>query len=132
MKKHISLTALILVLWGTGYAQGAQEPLRLSLQESINFALQNRASLKATRNEEKIAKARVGEIRAAGLPQINAAVDAGDNFIQQQSFLPAEFFRTQTTLTHRRRVRLCRLPLLLPTPAMPPLRVANSSLMAPI
>ncbi|GHA66443.1 TolC family protein [Pontibacter akesuensis] len=95
MKKQITLLAAIFALWSTGYAQAPQEPMRLSLQESINYALQHRASLQAARNEEKIAKARVGEIRSAGLPQLNATVDAGDNFIQQQSFLPSEFFQNQ-------------------------------------
>jgi outer membrane protein TolC len=90
MKKFISLIICLLALSETGYAQ---EPMRLSLQESINFALQNRASLQATRNEEKIAKAQVGEIRAMGLPQVSGSLDVGDNFIQQQSFLPAEFFQ---------------------------------------
>ncbi|MDX5438376.1 MAG: TolC family protein [Pontibacter sp.] len=93
MKKQISLIVAILVLLGKSYAQGQPEPLRLSLQESVKYALQNRTSLQATRNEEKIAKARVGEIRATGLPQIDATLDAGNNFVQQQSFLPSEFFQ---------------------------------------
>ncbi|MCX2742007.1 TolC family protein [Pontibacter anaerobius] len=91
MKKQISLLLAILVLCGASFAQGQQEPMRLSLEESIKYALQNRASLQATRNEERSAKARVGEIRAMGLPQIDATLDAGDNFIQQQSFLPGDF-----------------------------------------
>ncbi|PRY04611.1 outer membrane protein TolC [Pontibacter ummariensis] len=92
MKNRISLIASLALLLGSFYAQG-QAPERYSLQQSIDYALQNRASLKATRNEENIARARVGEIRAAGLPQINGSLDVGDNFIQQQSFLPAEFFQ---------------------------------------
>ncbi|AKD02622.1 TolC family protein [Pontibacter korlensis] len=93
MKKQISLILALLTLLSTSYGQGEQEPMRLSLQESINYALQHRASLQATRNEERIAKARVGEIRATGLPQIDASLEVGDNFVQQQSFLPAEFFQ---------------------------------------
>lgn len=92
MKKSLNLVIALLMLLGTGYAQG-QEPMQLSLQESINYALQHRPSLQATRNEQKIAKAQVGEIRAMGLPQISGSLDVGDNFIQQQSFLPAEFFQ---------------------------------------
>lgn len=92
MKKTISLIATCFALLGTSYAQD-QNAKPFSLQESINYALQNRASLKASRNEEQIAKARVGEIRAMGLPQINGSLDVGDNFIQQQSFLPSEFFQ---------------------------------------
>ncbi|RIJ37411.1 TolC family protein [Pontibacter oryzae] len=96
MKKQISLIVAILALLGTSYAQGQQEPMRLSLQESIKYALQNRASLQATRNEEKIAKAKVGEIRATGLPQVNAAVEVGNNFIQQKTlFDPSSFGAAQ-------------------------------------
>lgn len=92
MKKRFYLMLVALLLaWSAGYAQ--QQAMPLSLQESINYALQNRASLQATRNEEKIAKAQVGEIRATGLPQIDATLDAGNNFVQQQNFLPAEFFQ---------------------------------------
>ncbi|MFT2007123.1 TolC family protein [Pontibacter sp. 13R65] len=64
-----------------------------SLQQSIAYALQNRISIKMARNQQQIDKAQVGEIRAAGLPQVSAVLEAGDNFIQQQSFLPAEFFQ---------------------------------------
>lgn len=92
MRKIVSLIVACLVLLGASYAQD-QSAKPFSLQESINYALQNRASLKANRNEEKIAKAQVGEIRAMGLPQINGSLDVGDNFIQQKTFLPSEFFQ---------------------------------------
>ncbi|MER2997209.1 TolC family protein [Pontibacter populi] len=90
MKKRITLIVAALTLLGSTGAH-AQEVQQFSLQQSIDYALQNRASLQADRNNEKSAKARVGEIRAMGLPQIDAIVDVGDNFIQQQSFLPGEF-----------------------------------------
>lgn len=90
MKNYLSLLVACVLLSGAAFAQG--QSMQFSLQESINYALQNRASLQATRNEEKIAKAQVGEIRATGLPQISGTLDIGDNFVQQQNFLPAEFF----------------------------------------
>ncbi|WP_242926482.1 TolC family protein [Pontibacter vulgaris] len=90
MEKRVKLIALILALMSFKVVQ-AQEVQQFSLQQSIEYALQNRASLQANRNNEKSAKARVGEIRAMGLPQIDAALDVGDNFVQQQSFLPGEF-----------------------------------------
>ena len=92
MKKTILLVASLFTLLGTFHAKG-QDAQSFSLQQSIDYALRNRASLNATRNEERIAKAQVGEIRAMGLPQINGTLDVGDNFIQQQTFLPAEFFQ---------------------------------------
>lgn len=89
MKKRSILLAVLLLLFGTTGVQ-AQEAMPLSLQQSIDYALQNRANLKAAQNEEKIAKARTGEIRAMGLPQINGTLDVGDNFVPQKGFLPAE------------------------------------------
>ncbi len=92
MKIQISLLAVVFVLCGTLHASG-QATQSFSLSESVAYALQHRASLQATRNQQKIAKGQVGEIRATGLPQINGSLEVGDNFIQQQSFLPAEFFQ---------------------------------------
>ncbi|MEJ8757770.1 TolC family protein [Pontibacter sp. H259] len=91
MKKRSTLIVAALTLLGFTGAQ-AQEAKQLSLQQSIDFALQNRADLKATQNQEKAADARVGEIRAMGLPQIDASLDVGNNFVPQKGFLPAEFF----------------------------------------
>ncbi|MBB6609854.1 TolC family protein [Pontibacter sp. Tf4] len=91
MKKRSTLLAALLALFSFSGAQ-AQEAMPLSLQQSIEYALQNRASLKAAQNEEKIAKARTGEIRAMGLPQLNAAVEVGNNFIQQKTLLDPKDF----------------------------------------
>lgn len=92
MKKHISLLVALIALAAPlgALAQGSAQAF--SLQQSIDYALQNRASLKMARNQQDIDKAKVGEIRSMGLPQINAAADLGKNVIQQRSFLPAEFF----------------------------------------
>jgi outer membrane protein len=59
----------------------------LSLEQAIRYALENRPNIKVLRNQEQIAKARVGEVRAAGLPQVNAGVDLSNNFIQQKSIV---------------------------------------------
>jgi outer membrane protein len=91
MKKRSTLLAALLALFSFSGLQ-AQEAMPLSLQQSIDYALQNRASLKVAQNEEKIAKARTGEIRAMGLPQLNAGVEVGNNFIQQKTLLdPSDF-----------------------------------------
>jgi len=82
------LAMSLLALLGAFQVKG-QSPQTFSLQQSIDHALRHRASLQATRNEEKIAKARVGEIRAIGLPQINGVAEVGDNFIVPKSLLPA-------------------------------------------
>ncbi|UNY99433.1 TolC family protein [Zhouia spongiae] len=63
-----------------------------SLEEAINFAIENnRASVNAARDIDA-AKKQKWETTAIGLPQINATVDY-QNFLKQQvSLVPAEFF----------------------------------------
>ena len=91
MKKRVRLIVAALTLLRFTGAH-AQETQQFSLQQSIAYALQNRPNLKANLNEEKIAKARTGEIRAMGLPQINASAEVGNNFIQQKTILdPSDF-----------------------------------------
>ncbi|AMM51224.1 transporter [Rufibacter sp. DG15C] len=72
---------LMLLSTSASWAQGQE----YTLKQAIDYALQNRASLKTLRNQEKIDKAKVGEVRAIGLPQVNAAVDISHNYIPQKS-----------------------------------------------
>lgn len=92
MKKLYNLIVVAFLLSGSITSVKAQEQQAFSLQQSVEYALKNRASLSVTRTGEVEADARVGEIRAMGLPQINIAAEVGNNFVQQQSFFPAEFF----------------------------------------
>src|SRR5690554_5288992 len=55
------------------------QPKPFSLKEAIDYAVQNHVSMKNAALDVNIAKARVGEIRAAGLPQINGKVSLVDN-----------------------------------------------------
>ncbi|GAA3949747.1 TolC family protein [Hymenobacter algoricola] len=69
----------------------------LTLQQAIDYAVKNKSSLLATRLGEQTAAARVGEIRSAGLPQVNVAANVADNFKLQQSLV--SFPVQQTVLT---------------------------------
>jgi outer membrane protein TolC len=71
----------------------AQEPTRnFSLQEAIDFALENNRTAKNAARDIEAAKAQKWETTATGLPQISASVDY-QNFLKQQvSLIPAEFF----------------------------------------
>ncbi|HEV7347469.1 TolC family protein [Telluribacter sp.] len=62
-----------------------------SLQEAIDYALSKNLNIKSTQLDALSAEARIGEIRAAGLPQINAQLGFNDNLIIQRVFLPARF-----------------------------------------
>lgn len=65
---------------------------RFSLQEAINFAIENNySSINASRDIEA-AQQKKWETTAAGLPQINAGLDYTNNFELQKSLVPAEFF----------------------------------------
>lgn len=58
------------------FLQGlAQDQMRLSLEESIQYALSNNKEVQNARFDEYIAEARVKEIIANGYPQISASAD---------------------------------------------------------
>lgn len=70
----------------------APKTYRFSLEEAINFAIENNYSaINASRDIES-AEQKKWETTAAGLPQISAAIDYTNNFVLQQSVIPAEFF----------------------------------------
>lgn len=72
-------------------------PMALSLPQAVRYALQKRPSLLAQRLTEQTAAARVGEIKASGLPQVNLAANAADNFKLQKALVA--FPLQQTVLT---------------------------------
>ncbi|QIX61983.1 TolC family protein [Hymenobacter lutimineralis] len=72
-------------------------PMPLSLQQSIDYAIKNKPTLLATRLAERTAEAKVGEIRSAGLPQVNGGLNVADNFKQQKALV--SFPLSQTVLT---------------------------------
>ena len=69
----------------------------LTLQQAVSYAVQNKPALLATRLGEAAARAKVGEIRSAGLPQVNVGATLSDNFKLQKSLV--NFPATQTLLT---------------------------------
>jgi outer membrane protein TolC len=75
-------------------SQGTANPQTqaFSLQQAIEYALQNQERIKIARNETQIAKAKIGEIRSIGLPQINLSAELGNNFILPKTLLPAAAF----------------------------------------
>ncbi len=89
MRKNLILIISLLAIT-TGFSQ--DKPTRLSLQEAIDYALENnRNAINAARDIDA-AKEQKWETTATGLPQINAKIDY-QNFLKQQvSVIPAEFF----------------------------------------
>ena len=70
-----------------------------SLQQAIQFALQNQPSLINAQIQNDIAKARIGQIRSAGLPQINGGVEVGNNVVLQKTLIDPNTFGPLVTNT---------------------------------
>ncbi|MBP1838429.1 TolC family protein [Formosa algae] len=86
--KLILLFSLCLSI--TAFAQDG--PVSFSLQEAIDYALENNRTVKNAIRDIEIAEEQKWETTATGLPQISGTVDY-QNWLQQQvSLLPAEIF----------------------------------------
>ena len=85
-----NLLLFILLLSIGAYAQ--QQKNNFSIQEAIDFALENNRTAKNAARDIEAAKHLKWETTSTGLPQISASVDY-QNFIKQQvALIPAEFF----------------------------------------
>jgi outer membrane protein len=95
MKKHPKILAPIIIVCTLFAISGyAQQPAShtFSLQEAIDFALDNNINLKNSQESVTASEARVKEIVGMGLPQINASGSVIDNYIIPTSFIPAIIF----------------------------------------
>ncbi|PIY07927.1 MAG: hypothetical protein COZ18_14915 [Flexibacter sp. CG_4_10_14_3_um_filter_32_15] len=66
-----------------------------TLEQCIEYAIENRVEVKNAQLDNQIAKARVGEVRSIGLPQVNASLSLIDNYKIPVNFLPAQFLDPQ-------------------------------------
>ncbi|SEJ16746.1 Outer membrane protein TolC [Dyadobacter koreensis] len=62
-----------------------------TLKEAVDYAIKHNINIKTSQLDAVSAEARIGEIRAAGLPQVAANLNLSDNVIIQRVFLPANF-----------------------------------------
>lgn len=69
-----------------------EQPITLSLDQAIAYALENSYNARAAKNDIAAAKERVWETTATGLPQINANLDYQYFIKQPVSLLPAAAF----------------------------------------
>lgn len=81
---------LVLSFIGGLFWTQAQEtvPRKLSLQQAINYTLENNYNFQRASNEIRIAEKRVWEETSAGLPQINGSVDYQNNVKQPIILFP--------------------------------------------
>lgn len=86
--KHKSLVIIMLCFSSWLFAQ--EVPSSFTLQEAIDFALENNRQAKNAVRDIEAAEKQKWETTATGLPQINGAVDYQNWLKQQVSLLPAE------------------------------------------
>lgn len=63
-----------------------------TIEETINYAIENNQNLERTQIDQEIIQAQIDEIKGRALPQINGSAGFSDNFSLQEQVLPAEIF----------------------------------------
>ncbi|MEO0473049.1 MAG: TolC family protein [Bacteroidota bacterium] len=93
MKQYILRYIALLVSWPvfamSAMAQG--EIMSMSLQQSIDYALENNKNIQNARFDAYIAEARTKEVLSAGLPQVSASADLQYFVELPTQILPGEF-----------------------------------------
>jgi outer membrane protein len=79
------LTAVMVVL--TISLSRAQTDSSFTLQQCIDYALKNNVNVRNAELDAQISKAKIGEVRSAGLPQINGTAQVVDNPALRRLFL---------------------------------------------
>jgi outer membrane protein len=90
MNKFIKKSSLVLLIL-TFILRGplsAQDAVRMSLDEAINYALKNTNSIKTLQNGVQDAELLIKENLATGLPQVSADMSYNNYFLAPQSLLP--------------------------------------------
>ncbi|UYQ92750.1 TolC family protein [Chitinophaga horti] len=85
--KRLKLSLALLL--GIGVYNGHAQT-KLSLKETLQYALANNHKLAQTRMEEDLGRLKTAEIRAQALPQINANGNLTDNIIKPVFVLPGD------------------------------------------
>lgn len=92
--KFIFRVILALLFVQSSVTSMAQENYEFSLQEAINFAMQNNYEVIYSEKNIEAAKQQMKEATAFGLPQIDGALDYADNIQNPTSVIPGDFFGT--------------------------------------
>lgn len=94
--RHIQIIVLLLM---TSFTYSQEEKQNFTLQEAIDYALENNRTAKNAALDIDAAKQQKWETTAMGLPQINGKIEYQNWIKQQVSLLPAAAFdNTQSTI----------------------------------
>jgi len=88
--KHKLIILIVLLLTFIGFSQEKQ--FDFSLEEAIQYALENNRAVKNAKLDIEAAKKQKWETTTIGLPKISAKIDYQNWLKQQISLIPAEFF----------------------------------------
>jgi len=88
--KYLSKIILTTILTVTGSVFFGQEVYRFSLQEAIDYAMENNYDVIYSEKNIEAAKQQMREATAFGLPQLDGAIDYSDNIAMQTMLLPEE------------------------------------------
>lgn len=79
MKIKTTLSFLLLIAFYTSLHSQEESSSSFTLDEAINYAMENSINIENAKLDEQAAKAKIGETRAAGLPQIDGSVQLSHN-----------------------------------------------------
>lgn len=86
IKIHLSILLTIALFQGLHAQEESSPKSTFTLEDAIDYALHNATSIENAILDEQAAKAKVGETRATGLPQINADVQLSHSDPLQRMF----------------------------------------------
>lgn len=92
--KSGTIFLLVLSLMGHVSPSLAQksEPTSITLEDALNYALQNSEALRKAKLEIEGGRLKVAEVRASALPQVDVVSSLTNNLLVQQFILPGEIF----------------------------------------
>lgn len=93
--KHLLHLIAITIIMVMPSGAIASEPVELSLEQAVEYALQHNIELQNARTDATIANRRVWEITAEGLPQVSGSVGYQYFLDIPTNLVPAEFFGGQ-------------------------------------
>ena len=96
-------TLVILGIFYEGFSQGETGILKLSVTDAQNYALLNNRTIQSAKIDIELAKKKIWETTAMGLPQFNVTADYSHNFVVPQvsfgSYLDPEALPVGVPLT---------------------------------
>jgi outer membrane protein len=88
----IVLAILLMIIPFASNGQENKTSFSMTIPQAIAFAIDNHPDIKNANLEIAVASAKISELIAVGLPQVNLSVDV-NNFVEiPTQFVPAEFF----------------------------------------